>query len=237
MVSSQQQQKQHAAAALESGLVPIKVTSTVAKCSTVQQKPPAPIRVTARSMLHESTMRPAEFQRYYKMTFESFRELCNKLRAGVEAATESMALWKTKNNVIGGDTEEELAEDSDAEDYYQNYSAPRGPHRKIPTSICVACAIRYIAGGSDPFDLFTIHEITVAEVCEAVWYVVCAVNHMDDFGIKYPAEHEKLHQMASDLGTATKLRLDESTRKALKAYLCPRKKPTPGLKRAPRTKR
>ena len=259
MVSSQQQQA--AAAAAASGVVAIKAAVTSAKCPTtpvqrqeglaVQQHttastkpPPVPtIKVSAGSMLFESN-RPKEFRRHYKMTYEAFWELCSRLQAGVIAATESMAVWKEdqekkgllNNHDVGVPAVDEDEMFSD-ENNYRYHNPKIGPHRKIPTSICLACAVRYLVGGSDPLDLFIIHEIKLSEVYEAVWYTVYAVNQLDEFGIKYPAEHEKLHKMASDLRTAIRLPFDEATTKALKTFLCPRKKPEPGLKRAPRKKR
>lgn len=262
MVSSQQQQA--AAAAAASGVVAIKAAVTSAKCPTttttttpVQRKeeglavhqhtmastkpPPVPtIKVSAGSMLFESN-RPKEFRRHYKMTYEAFWELCSRLQTGVIAATESMAMWKEdqeKKGLLNNDAGVPVDEDEMYSDENYRYHNPKiGPHRKIPTSICLACAVRYLVGGSDPLDLFIIHEIKLSEVYEAVWYTVYAVNQLDEFGIMYPAEHEKLHKMASDLRTAIRLPFDEATTKALKTFLCPRKKPEPGLKRAPRKKR
>jgi hypothetical protein len=197
-------------------------------------------------MLYESD-RPEDFRPYYKMTYEAFWELCSRLHHGVKAASDAMASWKEEQqqeverqktallsrdeNVVVEDPAETTSHDKTPP------PPPARPHRTIPTSICLACAIRFLEGSST-VDMFLIHEITHAEAREAVWYGIHAVNQLDEFGIQYPAEHEKLHRIAStDLSQATtQLRLDEATIKALKNFLYPRKRPAPGLKRAPRKK-
>jgi hypothetical protein len=262
MVSSQQHA---AAAAAERSLVATKATTTptAAKVSPLQEKGTSanlqqqlqqrllrPIQVTSRSMLYESD-RPEDFRPYYKMTYEAFWELCSRLHHGVKAASDAMASWKEQQQQQEEEERQKTTalllsrdENGRVEDPAETTSQgnppppPARPHRTIPTSICLACAIRFLEGSST-VDMFLIHEITHAEAREAVWYGIHAVNQLDEFGIQYPAEHEKLHRIATstDLSQATtQLRLDEATIKALKNFLYPRKRPAPGLKRAPRKK-
>jgi len=68
--------------------------------------------------------------------------------------------------------------------YYQN--------GKISSSICVACALRYFAGGS-PYDIGPLFGIAYSEVLRSVWLVVDAVNSVSDFKIAYPADQS--HQL------------------------------------------
>ncbi len=63
------------------------------------------------------------------------------------------------------------------------------PNGKIPTSICLACALRYYCGGC-PYDVMTMYGVSHTEVLESVWYVVEATNKVEEWFIVYPSDHD-----------------------------------------------
>jgi hypothetical protein len=183
----QQQHAAAAAASVERSLVVTKATTTsiaAAKVSPLQEKGPSanlqqqlqqrherPIQVTARSMLYESD-RPEDFRPYYKMTYDAFWELCSRLHHGVKAASEAMASWKEQQQQQQEEVERQTTtavllsrdENGRVKDPAETTShdktpppPPTRPHRTIPTSICLACAIRFLEGSST-VDMFLIHD-------------------------------------------------------------------------------
>ncbi len=59
----------------------------------------------------------------------------------------------------------------------------------ISTSIQLACALRYFAGGL-PYDIMAKYGISEPSVRESIWAVVEAVNSHDEFIIEYPDSEE-----------------------------------------------
>ena len=55
----------------------------------------------------------------------------------------------------------------------------------IATSVRLACALRYFAGGS-PYDIMVLYGISYSEVLKSVWITVEAVNNCPTFIISYP---------------------------------------------------
>ena len=66
---------------------------------------------------------------------------------------------------------------------------PPVPNGKISTSVRLACALRYFAGGSS-YDIMAKYGVSHSEVMNSVWYVVEASNQMKDWYITYPENHE-----------------------------------------------
>ena len=66
-----------------------------------------------------------------------------------------------------------------------HYLPPPVTNGNIKSSVCLACALRYIAGGS-PYNLMGKYGISHTVVLESVWYVVQAVNNLHDMDIEYP---------------------------------------------------
>jgi hypothetical protein len=69
---------------------------------------------------------------------------------------------------------------------------------RILPEICLACALRWYAGGS-VYNIMTTFGILHAEVFTSAWFVVQqAVNSLKEFHIVYPVDHNKQRQIADD---------------------------------------
>jgi DDE superfamily endonuclease len=69
------------------------------------------------------------------------------------------------------------------------------PNGTITTSVRLACAIRYFAGGS-PYDIMTTYQIGHADTMLSIWYVVEAINAHPELAIEYPTDHEEQRAVA-----------------------------------------
>jgi hypothetical protein len=69
---------------------------------------------------------------------------------------------------------------------------PNGP---ISSSVCLACALRYFAGGS-PYNIMTTVQIGFIKTINSIWYVVDAINSNKDFNLSYPTNHDEQHAIA-----------------------------------------
>ncbi len=56
----------------------------------------------------------------------------------------------------------------------------------VSTSVRLASALRYFAGGS-PYDIMAKYGLSQASLYESIWAVVKAVNTYNEFSIEYPA--------------------------------------------------
>lgn len=74
----------------------------------------------------------------------------------------------------------------------QERSSPNG---FIPSSIRLAAALRFFAGGS-PYDLAIVHGISHSAVYESVWIVLDAINQHSDLRIRFPESHEEQRRIA-----------------------------------------
>lgn len=72
---------------------------------------------------------------------------------------------------------------------------PKPPNGRIPSSVRLALALRYFAGGAID-DLAPLYEVCPTEVKYSIWYVVEAVGRHPAFAIEYPDDHEQQHQIA-----------------------------------------
>lgn len=127
---------------------------------------------------------PTYFRRAYRMSYESFCKLHQKLE---DAILEALAAAKSKRK------EEDAPKARRTKKGI--YSLPPVPNGTIDTKVRLACAIRYFAGGS-AYDIMGKYGISHTEVLASVWYVVEAVNSLAEFFINYPDDHEEQRKIA-----------------------------------------
>ena len=75
------------------------------------------------------------------------------------------------------------------------------------TSIWLACAICYFAGGS-VYDLMIKYGISNSAVYDSIWAVVDAVNLLPEFFIQYPDDCNRQKAVAAAFQTASTVRFD-----------------------------
>jgi hypothetical protein len=146
----------------------------------------------------------AYFRRAYRMTYESFWVLHEKLQAGISHAAIESEDWRknrerTRRNQHNQEnpTTATMSKQGNREAKKDaNYLPPPVPNGHICTSVRLACALRYFAGAS-PYDLMVQYGLSYAAVLNGVWYVVDAINRLSEFFISYPADHAKQIQIAS----------------------------------------
>ena len=71
------------------------------------------------------------------------------------------------------------------------------PNGKIDTSVRLACALRYFAGGL-PYDIMVQYGVSHTEMLDSVWYVVEASNKIEGWFIAYPDDHDVQRRMAAE---------------------------------------
>jgi hypothetical protein len=76
------------------------------------------------------------------------------------------------------------------------YMPPTVRNGPVSTSVWLACALRYFAGGL-PYDIMCKYGISEVSVRESTWVVVEAVNSLDEFIIEYPDLEEAQLKLAS----------------------------------------
>ncbi len=130
------------------------------------------------------------FRRAYRMHYESFWRLHEKLEDGIESARLKSRGYEKKGGRAGG-----------------NYSLPPVKNGPITTSVRLACAIRFFAGGS-PYDIMGKYEVSYSEVMESVWYVVEAVNTFDEFAIEYPESADEQDKIAQEFRHVSQAGID-----------------------------
>lgn len=112
---------------------------------------------------------PIYFRRAYRMSYESF--------------------WKLHDKILPY-----LIKASGYQSFDKVGSIPNG---RIPYSVRLACAIRYFAGGS-VYDIECKYGVGHTDVYNSVWNVVDAVNMLQDFELSYPDDIEKQKKIAQD---------------------------------------
>jgi hypothetical protein len=123
------------------------------------------------------------------MSYKSFWELYLKVKDEMEATFKEaakirrLARRKHRRQLRRGNN--------------RNPTPPPPPNGKIHTSVRLACALRYSAGGS-PYDIISTYGISHTEQFDSVWYTVDAVNKTKEFDIKYPESHEEQRKIAED---------------------------------------
>jgi hypothetical protein len=128
---------------------------------------------------------PRYFRRAYRMSYDSFCVLHNKLEQGILDALD-------KRKIKGA---------------RQHDRAPPIPNGPISTSVRLASALRYFAGGS-PYDISVKYGISYTSMMDSVWVVVDAVNAHEEFYIVYPESHEKQKQIAQEFCSASQANFD-----------------------------
>jgi hypothetical protein len=86
-------------------------------------------------------------------------------------------------------------------------NAPPVPNGSISTSVQLALAIRYFAGGS-PYDLCIVYGVSCSSVLESIWIIVDAVNSHNEFHIVYPSSHDEQKQIAKGFQKTSKAFFD-----------------------------
>ena len=77
-----------------------------------------------------------------------------------------------------------------------NYVCPPIPNgEKITSSVLLACAIHYFAGGS-PYDIAPLFGIFFSETFSSVWLIVHAINSCPEFYISYSESLEEKRKIA-----------------------------------------
>jgi hypothetical protein len=79
------------------------------------------------------------------------------------------------------------------------------PNGKITTSVHLACALRYFAGGL-PYDLMTTYHIGLIGVYRSVWTVVSAINK--EIPMKYPTCPMKQEEIAAGFAAESEAGFD-----------------------------
>jgi hypothetical protein len=87
------------------------------------------------------------------------------------------------------------------------YVLPPVPNGPISTSVRLACALQYFAGGS-PYDIMSKYGISHSEVMETMWYVVEAINKLDEFKIEYPELADAQENIAWEFQAVSKANID-----------------------------
>jgi len=121
---------------------------------------------------------PDYFRRAYRMHYSSFWKLHDELEERIEHARLEHRGYEKKGGREGG-----------------SYLPPPVRNGHIQSSVRLACALRYFAGGS-PYDLMGKYGISHTVVMESVWYVVEAINNTCDMDIEYPESAEEQNKIA-----------------------------------------
>jgi hypothetical protein len=115
---------------------------------------------------------PIYFRRAYRISYESFWHLHDKVAPKIDEYIPKYYKYTRKGGREGG-----------------NYIPPPTPNGCITTSVWLALALRYFAGGA-PTDQMCKYGVSHASVFVSVWVAVEAIKNVEEFGIKYPSSHE-----------------------------------------------
>eukprot|EP00804_Cyclotella_cryptica_P003177 CCRYP_013780-RA/>CCRYP_013780-RA protein AED:0.21 eAED:0.16 QI:0/0/0/1/1/1/2/0/414 len=125
------------------------------------------------------------FRRAYRMSFESFWRLHLLLLPHIETCLRQFSNYEKKGGRFGG-----------------NYVLPPIRNGEISTSVRLACAIRYFAGGS-AYDIAVMFGTSYSVVLSCVWIVVSAVNMCPALYISYPDSVEEQRKIAAEFEKAS----------------------------------
>lgn len=161
---------------------------------------------------------PLYFRRAYRMTYDSFCRLHDKLQ---EKILEKIRIVGTKKierlhcskkheqqkqkrllNLSSFSSPKQGNFKKKRQQQKGNYKPPPVHNGIISTSVRLACALRYFAGGS-AYDLMAKYGISHSSVLESVWYVVDAINSLEEFFIEYPSDHSIQQKIADDFRSAS----------------------------------
>jgi hypothetical protein len=124
------------------------------------------------------------FRRAYRMGYDSFIILHNKLKPGILAALRKILQYELKG--LSSETKK----------------PPPIPNGPISTKVRLAAALRYFAGGS-PHDIMSAFGLSHTAVFDSVWSVVEAVNQLPEFYIEYPNSHTEQKNIAAGFKKAS----------------------------------
>ena len=141
------------------------------------------------------------FRRAYRMSWRSFWTLHDKLCGPIEEAVVEAAKIRKKAR------RREKQKRGVGRSNYLNPSPPPPPNGTFSTSVCLACALRYYAGGS-AYDIISSYNISHTELFQSVWYVVDAINQTASFDISYPRNHEEQKKIAADFKAVSEVDFD-----------------------------
>ncbi|KAG7363561.1 DDE superfamily endonuclease [Nitzschia inconspicua] len=164
----------------------IAICHRIRKKSEPRKKGRPAARVRQRRSVQDvyECLGPTYFHRAYRMSYESFWILHDKLRDGIEEALKEK---QTKVPDEGGKL---------------HNRAPPIPNGPICSSVRLACAIRYFAGGS-PYDISVMYGLSYSTTMSCVWAVVDAINHHKEFFIEYPESHDEQRSIAEGFKKAS----------------------------------
>jgi hypothetical protein len=133
-------------------------------------------------------MGPVYFRKAFRMTYESFCNLHDQLQGRI------IHLRATRNTVP------ESVSSSTTTTTTTSTTTP--PDESTPTKICLAIALRCLAGG-EPCDLMSIYALSYSAVMSSWVVVVQAMNETKDFNCLSPTESKALKRMVQRYNEAT----------------------------------
>jgi hypothetical protein len=86
--------------------------------------------------------------------------------------------------------------------------SPPIPNGTIPTSVCLALALHYFAGGA-PTDLLCKYGVSHASLFVSVWVVVEAIKNNEEFNFEYSSSHEEQLQIVHSFEKKSKARFHD----------------------------
>ena len=129
------------------------------------------------------------FRRAYRLSYESFQYLHEKLSAGIAEAIDNLRPYERRGGRGG------------------HYKPPPVRHGLVSTSVRLACALRYFAGGS-PYDIMAKYGLSHASLYESIWAVVEAVNTFDEFDIEYPSSEMAQLKIAEEFEKVSEVKFN-----------------------------
>ena len=136
---------------------------------------------------------PVYFRRAYRMTYESFLKLHEKVAPKIIEAFQQQRRYHRKGGRKG------------SKGGY--YKLPPIHNGAISTSVRLALALRYFAGGS-PYDLMAKYGVSHTSVFDSVWIVVEAIKNVSDFDIEYPSSHDEQRRIAKEFKQKSQAEFD-----------------------------
>ena len=161
-------------------------------------------RARSRTTVEEvyNSLGDVYFRRAYRMSYQSFLNLHNTIEEGIKLAYRSATTFRRRNQLAKKQENRLLRGNNKG-----SRQPPPPPNGPITTSVRLACALRYFAGGS-AYDIMVVYGISHTEVFESVWYVVEAVNNCSEFTLEYPADHAAQRQIAAEFCYASTVDFD-----------------------------
>jgi hypothetical protein len=157
------------------------------------------------------------FRRAYRMSYTSFLRLHEKLRDSILTSVRVLNSTKKDCRMVAqcdtrtaghgptrGNYSPKVVSPASTNTVYKDPPVTNGA---IETSVRLACAIRYFAGGS-VYDLMIKYGISNSAIYDSIWVTVDAVNRLPEFFIKYPDDHDEQRIIAAEFQTASAVNFD-----------------------------